>query len=190
MKGRWASTALGIAVAVSLVFGVLLGVHPRAVAGVLGPNGLSPLAEPAAPVPTPVVHVTPETGLNPTKPITVSVTDGTATAVHVTDPKGKAVAGTLAPDGHTWTSTGDLAYSTTYAVAVAAVDVFENVGPLSPSDCGYAEPKATDDESGCSTTPAPVPTAVPPAGNSRTGSTALQARSIESSICRARPPIS
>jgi lipoprotein-anchoring transpeptidase ErfK/SrfK len=122
MKGRWASTALGIAVAVSLVFGVLLGVHPRAVAGVLGPNGLSPLAEPAAPVPTPVVHVTPETGLNPAKPITVSVTDGTATTVHVTDPKGKAVPGTLAPDGHTWTSTGDLAYSTTYTVAVDTLD--------------------------------------------------------------------
>jgi lipoprotein-anchoring transpeptidase ErfK/SrfK len=115
---------LGLLVAVALGLGVLVGVHPQAVAGVLGSDGLVPLAEPAQPeqVPTPVVHVTPATDLNPRSPITVTVADGTAQAVHVTDPKGAAVEGTLAPDAHTWTSTGTLAYATTYAVGVDTLD--------------------------------------------------------------------
>lgn len=44
----------------------------------------------------------------------------------------------------------------TYAIALAAVDAFENVGPLSEPACGHAEPKAADGESGCSTTGSPL----------------------------------
>jgi lipoprotein-anchoring transpeptidase ErfK/SrfK len=115
---------LGLVVAVVLGLGVLVGVHPQAVAGALGSDGLVPLAEPAAPeeVPAPVVRVAQASDLNPTTPITVTVADGTAQAVHVTDPKGAAVEGTLASDGRTWTSTGDLAYATTYAVGVDTLD--------------------------------------------------------------------
>ncbi|MCF7550041.1 Ig-like domain-containing protein [Pseudonocardia sp. WMMC193] len=115
---------LGLVVAVVLGLGVLVGVRSPAVAGVLGSDGLVPVAEPAAPdhAPTPIVHVTPASDLNPTTPITVTVADGTAQAVRVTDPKGKAVEGTLAPDGRTWTSTGELAYATTYAVGVDTLD--------------------------------------------------------------------
>jgi len=116
MRIRWGAAGLGVAVVAALVLGVLVGTHPAA-AGALGSDGLVPLAEPAAPAPVPVVHVTP-TGLNPTTPITVTVADGTAQSVRVTDPKGAAVDGALAPDGHTWTSTGALAYATTYAVGV------------------------------------------------------------------------
>ncbi|MFR9804372.1 L,D-transpeptidase [Pseudonocardia sp. RS010] len=129
MRGtrRWLSTALGIAVVVALGLGVLLGSLPDAAAGALGSAGLVPVAgRPTVDVaPTPVVHITPDRGapLNPTEPITVTVTDGTAQAVHVTNvTSGKAVDGTLAPDGHTWTSTGDLAYSATYTVGVDTVD--------------------------------------------------------------------
>ncbi|MDF2693716.1 MAG: hypothetical protein K0S65_2099 [Labilithrix sp.] len=44
----------------------------------------------------------------------------------------------------------------TYVVALAAVDAFGNVGPLSQSACGHAEPKATDDDRGCSMTATPI----------------------------------
>ncbi|GAA4712550.1 Ig-like domain-containing protein [Pseudonocardia yuanmonensis] len=123
----WGSTALGIAVVVALGLGILVGVHPSAAAGAFGAAGSAPVA--GAPTvdaaPAPVVHITPAQGtpLNPTDPITVTVTDGTARAVHVTNTRtGTAVDGTLAPDGHTWTSTGDLAYAATYAVAVDTLD--------------------------------------------------------------------
>ncbi|WP_181782432.1 L,D-transpeptidase [Pseudonocardia pini] len=123
-RRRWGSIALGIAVAVALALGVVVGVHPRAAADALGAAGFSPVAQPAAPdvAPVPVVHVTPATDLNPTAPITVTVTDGTARAVHVTGPDGTVVAGTLASDGHTWTSTGALAYAAAYAVGVDTLD--------------------------------------------------------------------
>jgi lipoprotein-anchoring transpeptidase ErfK/SrfK len=123
---RWGPTALGIAVAVALGLGILVGSDPSAAAGAFGASGLAPVAGlPTVAAPTPVVHITPDQGtpLNPTEPITVTVADGTAQAVHVTNSAtGKAVDGTLASDGHTWTSTGDLAYSATYAVAVDTLD--------------------------------------------------------------------
>lgn len=124
---RWGSTALGVATAVALGLGVLVGSHPSAAAGAFGADGLAPVAglPTVDAAPAPVVHITPDQGtpLNPTQPITVSVADGTAQTVHVTNTAtGKAVDGTLAPDGHTWTSTGDLAYSATYAVAVDTLD--------------------------------------------------------------------
>ena len=120
---RWGSTALGTATVVLLGLGVFVGSHPSAAAGAFGADGLAPVAglPTIDAAPAPVVHITPEQGtpLNPTQPITVTVADGTARAVHVTNTAtGKAVDGTLAPDGHTWTSTGDLAYSATYAVGV------------------------------------------------------------------------
>ena len=124
---RWGTAALGIAIVVVLGLGITTGSRPDAIAGVLGSDGLDPVAD--APVvvaaPTPVVHITPDPGttLAPSKPIQVAVTDGTVQAVHVTNrATGKAVDGTLAADGHGWTSTGDLAYGATYAVAVDTLD--------------------------------------------------------------------
>src|SRR4051812_4956529 len=123
---RGGAPPLGIAVAVALGLGILVGSDPSAAAGAFGASGLAPVAGlPTVAAPTPVVHITPDQGtpLNPTEPITVTVADGTAQAVHVTNSAtGKAVDGTLASDGHTWTSTGDLAYSATYAVAVDTLD--------------------------------------------------------------------
>ncbi|MFJ5232501.1 Ig-like domain-containing protein [Kitasatospora sp. NPDC088391] len=55
-------------------------------------------------------------------PVTVTVQDGTLTSVTVTDGAGKQIAGQLAADGASWTSTDRLASGGKYAVAAAAVD--------------------------------------------------------------------
>ncbi|MEU5387188.1 Ig-like domain-containing protein [Kitasatospora cineracea] len=57
-----------------------------------------------------------------TEPVTVTVLDGTLTSVTVTDGAGRAIAGQLAADGASWTSTAKLSSGSTYTVAAAAVD--------------------------------------------------------------------
>ncbi|MBV9921545.1 MAG: L,D-transpeptidase family protein, partial [Pseudonocardia sp.] len=89
---------------------------PRAGLGGTGPSAAPTSAAP----PRPVVSITPGTqGLNPSTPLVVHVAQGTATKVTVTNKaSGGAVAGKLAPDGTTWTSTAPLAYAAGYTVAV------------------------------------------------------------------------
>ncbi|MEV6210914.1 Ig-like domain-containing protein [Kitasatospora sp. NPDC051914] len=57
-----------------------------------------------------------------TRPIRVAVTGGTLSSVSATDAKGRPVAGTLAADGLTWSSTAPLSSGTNYAVAAVATD--------------------------------------------------------------------
>ena len=119
---RWFSIGLGTVVLASVGLGVAVATDPQAAADALPDMGsASQAASPADPARPATATISPAAGstLNPTDPITVQVADGTATAVHVTNAKsGKAVAGDLAPDGHGWSSTGELAYASTYKVAV------------------------------------------------------------------------
>ncbi|HZA15515.1 MAG TPA: Ig-like domain-containing protein [Pseudonocardiaceae bacterium] len=52
--------------------------------------------------------------VKPTQPASVSVTEGELREVALTNPDGKAVAGTLRPDRRSWTSTEPLGYGKTY----------------------------------------------------------------------------
>lgn len=113
-----------LAVAVVLVLGGGLAVatttHPPAAGG--GPTAsAAPSTAPA--VPRPAVSITPATdGVSPRSPIVVHVAQGTATRVTVTNKaSGAAVAGKLAADATSWTSTAPLAYAARYAVSVDAV---------------------------------------------------------------------
>ncbi|MGH3794071.1 MAG: L,D-transpeptidase [Pseudonocardiaceae bacterium] len=54
------------------------------------------------------------TGVSPTSPVQVSVTDGVLDAVALTNPEGRAVAGQLSPDKTSWTTTEPLGYAKTY----------------------------------------------------------------------------
>ncbi|GAA2104887.1 Ig-like domain-containing protein [Kitasatospora saccharophila] len=57
-----------------------------------------------------------------TEPVTVTVLNGTLTSVTVTDGTGKAIAGRLAADKASWTSTAKLSSGSRYTVAASAVD--------------------------------------------------------------------
>ncbi|MGF1428334.1 L,D-transpeptidase [Kitasatospora sp. LaBMicrA B282] len=57
-----------------------------------------------------------------TSPVTVTVTGGTLGTVTVTDASGQRIAGQLAPDGRSWTSTAPLSSGTRYTVAAGAAD--------------------------------------------------------------------
>jgi lipoprotein-anchoring transpeptidase ErfK/SrfK len=61
-------------------------------------------------------------GADPSKGIQISAANGKLESVTATDASGKAVAGTLAADGSSWTSTGTLAISSTYTVVAKAQD--------------------------------------------------------------------
>ncbi|MER5635944.1 Ig-like domain-containing protein [Kitasatospora sp. NPDC002227] len=56
------------------------------------------------------------------EPVKVTVADGRLSSVKVTDSAGKEIAGRLAPDGTSWTSTDPLASGTKYTVAATAAD--------------------------------------------------------------------
>ncbi|MDH6133141.1 lipoprotein-anchoring transpeptidase ErfK/SrfK [Kitasatospora sp. MAA4] len=72
-----------------------------------------------------VVDIEPKdgsTGVAPSGALKVSVASGKLTQVAVTAPDGSAVAGTLAPDGSSWTPAAGLSVSSTYKVAAQATD--------------------------------------------------------------------
>lgn len=109
--------ALGVLVLLTLCGGlaVATGAHPAP-----GAPGFLP-APPTTTAPVrPVVSISPGTqGVNPVTPIVVHVAQGRATKVTVTNKaSGAPVAGTLAADGSTWTTTQPLAYAAGYAVGV------------------------------------------------------------------------
>jgi lipoprotein-anchoring transpeptidase ErfK/SrfK len=62
------------------------------------------------------------------KPVTISVTEGTLSAVSVSAPDGP-LAGKLTPDATSWASTGTLVPSTTYQVAATVVDTSGGTTP-------------------------------------------------------------
>jgi lipoprotein-anchoring transpeptidase ErfK/SrfK len=117
---------------VLLVIGsqIIVASGPGSVAGGAAPA----LTAPSSAAPAPEVWVTPAGPVNPARPIVVHVTNGRAQHVTVTDAQtGKAIGGTLAPDATTWTSTGPLAYATSYKVAV------DTVGTTTPDLAAPAE---------------------------------------------------
>ena len=111
--------ALGVMVLLVLGGGLAVATTGGSGHAVLGGIGPSAAPTPQAP-PRPVVSITPATqGLNPTTPFVVHIAQGTATKVTVTNKaSGAPVAGKLAADGSTWTSTEPLAYAAGYAVGV------------------------------------------------------------------------
>jgi lipoprotein-anchoring transpeptidase ErfK/SrfK len=111
--------ALGVLVLLTLGGGIAVATAAPPGPGVLDPTPAAPTTD--AP-PRPVVSISPGMqGVNPSTPIVVHVTQGRATKVTVTNKaSGAAVAGTLAADGSTWTSTAPLAYAAGYTVGVDA----------------------------------------------------------------------
>lgn len=86
-------------------------------------GGESPSTSPKASVAQ--ITITPADGATAapfTAPVTVTVQDGTLTSVTVTDGAGKQIAGQLAADGASWTSTATLASGSKYRVSASAED--------------------------------------------------------------------
>ncbi|MFE9425237.1 Ig-like domain-containing protein [Kitasatospora sp. NPDC006697] len=104
-----------------------------------------PAASPTPRTSAAVITVSPAdgtTGAPFTDPVTVTVAAGTLGTVTVTDQSGRTVAGRLAPDGTSWTSTDPLSSGTRYAVAARAADKDKLVAD---ADTGFttASPAAT-----------------------------------------------
>ena len=98
----------------------------------------TPTAAPPTPPPAPAASVTElpadqATGVAPATPATVTVADGHLTGMSLTAKDGAAVAGDVSPDGRTWTSTGELAYDTTYSYAGSAAGANGATVPVSGS---------------------------------------------------------
>jgi lipoprotein-anchoring transpeptidase ErfK/SrfK len=111
------SAALGVLVLLTLGGGLAVATGAPSAPGAPGLLPAPPTT--AAPV-RPVVSISPGTqGVNPGTPIVVHVAQGRATKVTVTNKaSGAPVAGMLAADGSTWTTTQPLAYAAGYAVGV------------------------------------------------------------------------
>lgn len=101
-----------------VVLGTLIGATGCSPAGGGGQGAAAP------PKPAPVVDVTAAGGdqVNPTTPIDVSVRNGKLTAVTVTNPDGKQVAGQMADGQTSWRTTEVLAYDKVYDVTATVVD--------------------------------------------------------------------
>jgi lipoprotein-anchoring transpeptidase ErfK/SrfK len=82
------------------------------------------------------ISTSPSTGtpLNPTTPITVTVSGGTLEAVQLTNPEGKAVKGTMAADHSSWTTAEVLGYSKKYTLSATAQNA---AGVRTVSDATY-----------------------------------------------------
>ncbi|MFD5465427.1 Ig-like domain-containing protein [Kitasatospora sp. NPDC127059] len=71
----------------------------------------------------PLVHLSAEGKVDPSKPVTVTAVAGSRlTDVTVVGPDGRVVAGRLADDQHSWQTTGRLKAGTAYAVRISADD--------------------------------------------------------------------
>ena len=106
----------------------------------------------ALPPPGPRVTVDPAADVNPIAPVHVHADGGRITAVHMTNPSGDAVTGTLSPDGATWTTTEPLAFGRSYTVVADAVSpqgapthLQSTVATLAPkqTDSAAVDPGAT-----------------------------------------------
>jgi lipoprotein-anchoring transpeptidase ErfK/SrfK len=103
-----------------------------------GPGAAATTAPPTTPPPTPVVTVVylptdGATGISPLAPVTVTTTRGTITALSLTNPDGKAVAGALAPGGTSWSTTEVLGYGKTYTWSGTALGTDGLTAPVSGS---------------------------------------------------------
>jgi lipoprotein-anchoring transpeptidase ErfK/SrfK len=81
-------------------------------------------ASSTAPKPNPAIIRMPSaaTEVSPIRPVTVGVNNGRLTAVTMTNPAGKKVAGALAGDGSSWHNTEVLGYAKTYKITATAAD--------------------------------------------------------------------
>jgi lipoprotein-anchoring transpeptidase ErfK/SrfK len=73
------------------------------------------------------------TGINPALPVSVRVTGGALQQVALTNPDGKAVAGTLSADRRSWTSAEPLGYGKAYTWSGAATGPDQQPVPISGS---------------------------------------------------------
>lgn len=134
-------------VATSLTVGLLAGCsakkngEPTAAAGATTSLGRSsssevisaPSSSVAAEPAVLSVPVTGSTAVNPVKPIKVSVTGGTLTAVKLTTPTGAVVKGGLAADKASWLSSEVLGYGKTYKLTASATNADGTVTDKSSS---------------------------------------------------------
>jgi lipoprotein-anchoring transpeptidase ErfK/SrfK len=144
---RWLVVGLSLLLLASLGLGLAIATHPAGPRALADDAGIVPTEQDADQIPQPVASITPDDGksLNPTEPIVVHVDHGTARAVTVKNARtGTAVEGTLAADGASWTSKGQLAYAATYAVGIDTVDAAGAPGhqdltasTLSPATLAY-----------------------------------------------------
>jgi lipoprotein-anchoring transpeptidase ErfK/SrfK len=99
--------------------------HGTAAVGVAGsPASASPSPSTRAPALAAVLKTTPANGaqaVNPTSPITVTVANGTLTAVKLTNDEGKVVQGTLSADKRSWKAGEVLGYSKPYTLTASGV---------------------------------------------------------------------
>jgi lipoprotein-anchoring transpeptidase ErfK/SrfK len=120
---RGLPAALGVVVLLLLGGGLAVATtSPQAGhLGLVPGGGLAAPTTPPAP-PRPVVSITPAAqNVNPVGPLVVHIAQGAATKVTVANKaSGAVVAGTLAADGATWSSTQPLAYAAQYTVGVDA----------------------------------------------------------------------
>ena len=100
-----------------------------------GSGSPAPTTTPA-PVPVVTVAYTPTTGatgISPLSPVSVTATRGTFQQLTLTNAAGKAVAGTLAPGGASWTAGEVLGYGKTYTWAGTAIGTDGLTSPVSGS---------------------------------------------------------
>ena len=86
----------------------------------------SALPPPPPPPPAAVVTPTPANGaegVDPLAPVSVSVAQGTLTAVQLTNVDGEEIPGTLAPDGLSWSAVPELGFGKSYTLTATATNV-------------------------------------------------------------------
>lgn len=117
-RATWLLIAAAVVIAVIAVSAVFLGRSGSDHAGGGSAGESTTPAVPAAAINVPAAAKP----INPSVPITVSATGGHLTSVTATTPDGKPLAGTLSPDGLSWTNTDSLAFSSAYAITAEAVN--------------------------------------------------------------------
>jgi lipoprotein-anchoring transpeptidase ErfK/SrfK len=123
---RVGAVAVGVAAVVALIAGCSDKTSGSGTTGGAGGSGGSAGsgggAAGSAAVKPASVSISPagSDAVNPRSPVTVTVADGTLSAVVMTNPSGKQVAGSLSADKKTWTSSEPLGYGTSYQVAATA----------------------------------------------------------------------
>jgi lipoprotein-anchoring transpeptidase ErfK/SrfK len=85
-------------------------------AGTSAPPTTASPTEPAAEITTSAA-----TDISPSQPVQVAIAHGKLTSVTMTNPAGKKVTGTLAPDATSWHNTEDLGYAKTYTIVANGI---------------------------------------------------------------------
>lgn len=73
-------------------------------------------AEAVRPSGTATITTSAQDDVNPAKPVTVAISDGTLSSVVIRNSAGTVVTGAMSPDATSWHSTEDLGYSKTYSL--------------------------------------------------------------------------